>query len=87
MLFYIAKTLDLIMRREYYEIVTSPQDYYTVKDALEAKGYMFVDSNLGPVPITWTEVTDPAATESLEKMLEKMEENDDIQEVYNNWNN
>ena len=78
---------DFTSEDGYYEIVTSPQDYYTVKDALEAKGYMFVDSNLGPVPITWTEVTDPAAMESLEKMLEKMEENDDIQEVYNNWNN
>lgn len=69
----------------YYEILTAPEDYYAVKDALSAKGYTFADSNLGPVPLTWTQVEDKEATENLEKMLEKMEENDDIQEVYHNW--
>ncbi len=69
----------------YYEILTAPEDYYAVKDALAAKGYTFADSNLGPVPLTWTQVEDKEATENLEKMLEKMEENDDIQEVYHNW--
>ena len=71
----------------YYEILTAPEDYYAVKDALAAKGYTFADSNLGPVPLTWTQVEDKEATENLEKMLEKMEENDDIQEVYHNWDN
>jgi len=71
----------------YYEVLTAPEDYYTVKDALEAKGYAIADSNLGPVPITTTAVDDPEAVENLEKMLDKMDENDDIQEVYNNWDN
>ena len=78
---------DFTSEEGYYEIVTAPHDYYTVKDALAAKGYTFADSNLGPVPITWTEVEDVEMTENLEKMLEKMEENEDIQEVYNNWHN
>ena len=78
---------DFTSEEGYYEIVTAPHDYYTVKDALAAKGYSFADSNLGPVPITWTEVEDVEMTENLEKMLEKMEENEDIQEVYNNWHN
>jgi len=76
---------DFVSEEGYYDVVTAPEDYYSVKDALTAKGYTFADSNLGPVPITWTDVEDPAVTENLEKMLEKMEENDDIQEVYNNW--
>ena len=78
---------DFTSEEGYYEIVTAPHDYYTVKDAIAAKGYSFADSNLGPVPITWTEVEDVEMTENLEKMLEKMEENEDIQEVYNNWHN
>ena len=78
---------DFTSEAEYYELVTSPSDYYTVKDALAAKGYAFADSNLGPVPITWTKVSDTEVMENLEKMLEKMEENEDIQEVYNNWDN
>jgi len=78
---------DFTSEEGYYEIMTAPHDYYSVKDALAAKGYTFADSNLGPVPITWTDVQDAEMTENLEKMLEKMEENEDIQEVYNNWNN
>lgn len=78
---------DFTSEEGYYEITTAPQDYYTVKDALAIKGYTFADSNLGQVPITWTAVQDTEAIENLEKMLEKMEENDDIQEVFNNWDN
>jgi len=78
---------DFASEEGYYEVVTDPQDYYTVKDVLTAKGYTFAHSNLGPVPITWTQVSDAEAIDNLEKMLEKMEENDDIQEVFNNWDN
>ncbi len=78
---------DFSAEEGYYEVLTAPGDYYSVKDALQAKGYVFADSNLGPVPITWTAVEDSEIMENLEKMLEKMDENDDIQEVYHNWDN
>lgn len=70
---------------EYYEIVTAPEDYYSVKDALEAKGYTFADSNLGPVATTTAKVDDEETCEKLEKMLDMMDDNEDIQEVYHNW--
>ena len=72
---------------EVYEIETTPDSYYEVKDALEAKGYAFLDSSLGPVATTTNEVTDEAIVAQLEKMLEMFEENDDVQEVYHNWDN
>lgn len=72
---------------EIYQITTSPDDYYQVKEQLEANGYTFADSSLGPVPITMAVVSDPAVIEKLEKMLDKMDDNDDIQEVYYNWDN
>ncbi|MBQ4271553.1 MAG: YebC/PmpR family DNA-binding transcriptional regulator [Clostridiales bacterium] len=78
---------DFIAEDEYYEVDTDPNDYYTVKDALEGKGYTFLDSSLGPVAITNAEVSDPDIISSLEKMLDMMEENEDIQEVYHNWDN
>jgi len=71
---------------DFYIITTAPSDFYEVRDALEAKGYSFADETLGPVAITTTEVTDPEAVEHLEKMLEMFEENEDIQEVFHNWN-
>ena len=78
---------DFATEEGYFEIQTDPQHYYAVKDALSAKKYVFADSSLGPVPITWTKADDPEIAEQLEKMLEKMDENDDIQEVFHNWDN
>ncbi|MCR5383242.1 MAG: YebC/PmpR family DNA-binding transcriptional regulator [Saccharofermentans sp.] len=71
---------------EFYIISTSISDYYEVRDALEAKNYTIADSTFGPVAITTAEVTDPDAIASLEKMLDMMDENEDIQEVFHNWN-
>ena len=71
----------------YYEILTDTSAYYEVKDALEAKGYTFVDSTLGPVPLNWSKVEDEEVANKLEMMLEKFDENDDVQEVFNNWDN
>lgn len=78
---------DFAAEEECYEVTTDPSDYYTVRDALEDKGYVFLDSSLGPVPVTYAEVSDPAVIEQLEKMLDMMEDNEDIQEVFNNWDN
>lgn len=82
-----AGASDFIPEEEYYEIDTEASDYYSVKDALEAKGYEFIDSSVGPVAITSNKVEDQAICESLEKMLDMMEENEDIQDVYHNWDN
>ena len=71
---------------EFYIISTSTADYYDVRDALEAKNYVIADSTLGPVAMTTAEVTDPDAIAQLEKMLDMMDENEDIQEVFHNWN-
>ena len=71
---------------EFYIISTSTSDYYDVRDALETKNYVIADSTLGPVAMTTAEVTDPDAIAQLEKMLDMMDENEDIQEVFHNWN-
>ena len=70
---------------EFYIISTATSDYYTVREALEAKNYVIADSTLGPVAITTAEVKDPDAVAQLEKMLDMMDENEDIQEVFHNW--
>ena len=78
---------DFAAEEECYEITTAPEDYYGVRDALEDKGYVFLDSSLGPVPVTYAQIDDPAVMEQFEKMLDKMDENDDIQEVFHNLDN
>lgn len=78
---------DVLSEEEVFEITTSPADYYTVKDALEAKHYVFLDASLGLVPNVWTTVTDEETRIKLDKLIEAFEENDDIQEVFHNYDN
>lgn len=78
---------DFAAEEECYEITTAPEDYYVVRETLENKGYEFLDSTLGPVPVTYAEIADPAILEQFEKMLDKMDDNEDIQEVFHNLDN
>lgn len=78
---------DFIAEEDYFEVVTSYDDYYTVKEALEKKQYKFADTSHGPVPVTWVKIEDEDTVGLMEKLLEKMEENDDIQEIFHNWEN
>ena len=71
---------------EFYIISTATSDYYDVRDALVSKNYTIADLTLGLVAMTTAEVTDPDAVAQLEKMLDMMDENEDIQEVFHNWN-
>ncbi|HHT76723.1 MAG TPA: YebC/PmpR family DNA-binding transcriptional regulator [Clostridiaceae bacterium] len=82
-----AGAQDFISEEDYYEVITAYDDYYNVKDALEAKGYTFADTAHGPAPVNTVTVEDEQAVIQLERLLEKMEENDDIQDVYHNWDN
>jgi YebC/PmpR family DNA-binding regulatory protein len=78
---------DFAEEDEVYVVTTSPDTYYEVRSAIEAKGYAAADASLGPVPITWVEVTDPDAVIKLEKMIDALDAHDDVQEVYHNWEN
>ncbi len=76
---------DFDASEDLFEIYTPPQDFYVVREALEKKGYAIADSSIRMVPITWVRVEDPEVREKMEKMLEVLEEHDDIQEVFHNW--
>ena len=76
---------DFAAEDEVYEITTSPEDYRTVRDNLEKKKYAFIDVSVGPVPVTWTEISDPELAEKMEKLIDRLEEHDDVQDVYHNW--
>ena len=56
-----------------------------IRDDLADKGYNFVTAEVAMVPNTYTKVDDPAVQEKLQKMLDMFEDNDDIQNVWHNW--
>lgn len=76
---------DFADEDEVYEVTTAPSDYYMVKDALEAKKYEFLDSSLGLVPNIWVEVTDEDLQMKVERLIDLLDEYEDVQEVFHNF--
>ena len=66
------------------EITTEPNDLGLVRDALAEK-YTLASAEVSMVPQTMTEITDEAQIAQMQKMLDMLEDNDDVQDVYHNW--
>lgn len=76
---------DIIEREEAFQILTSQEDYMKVRDGLDGKGYEFIVSEVSYLPNTMAEVTDEKIITDLDKLIDMLEDNDDVQEVYLNW--
>ena len=68
-----------------YEITTEPNDLGTVRDALEEKGYSFLSAEVQYIPQTTTALEDEESITKMEKLIDMMEENDDVQAIWHNW--
>ncbi len=68
----------------FIEIYTSIEDFNTVKEFLQEKDYEFVDSDIMYIPTNYQEI-DKEAANKMEKLIDMLEENDDVQNVYHNW--
>ena len=82
-----AGAVDFITDDEIYDVRTEPSDMGAVRDDLEAKGYTFVSAEVEYVPSTYTTLSNPDDIKNMGKMLEMFEDNDDVQNVYHNWEN
>jgi YebC/PmpR family DNA-binding regulatory protein len=69
---------------EFFEIITDPNDFSTVRDALLAENIQFVKAELTYIPQMQTSIPEESY-KNMNRMLDAMEENDDIQNVYHNW--
>ncbi|WP_028274275.1 YebC/PmpR family DNA-binding transcriptional regulator [Atopococcus tabaci] len=68
---------------EVFEIYTDPSDFSAVRDALEAEGYQFAQAEVTMFPQTTIEVDDETK-EQIETLIEKLEDDDDVSEVFHN---
>lgn len=68
-----------------FEIVTGPNDMGSVRDALEAAGYSFLSAEVAYVPSTTTVLENPDDVVKMEKLIDILEENDDVQAIWHNW--
>lgn len=75
---------DLEIDEECIEITTEPASMGAVRDALAEK-YTISSAEVSMVPQTMTQLTDETQIKAMTKMLDMLEDNDDVQDVYHNW--
>lgn len=75
---------DIEINEDCIEITTNPDDFHAVRDALEDK-YEFLSAEISMVPQTMVQLTDEAQITSMQRMLDTLEDSDDVQNIYHNW--
>ena len=78
---------DVQMEEDLFVVTTSMDDFAKVRDNLLENGYEFHTADLFYLPQNEIAVEDPEAQKKLQKMIDMLEDNDDVQSVFHNWQN
>ena len=78
---------DFSSDEESFEITTEPSDLYAVRDALVALGYKVASAEEDRIPQNYVTLDDPDAIKNMNLLIEHLEDSDDVQEIYHNWEN
>ena len=81
----MAGAEDLIDRDDSYEILTAPADFSTVRENIEKENIPMVQAEVVMIPMNTVSVTEEDAVKSLRRTLDLLDESDDVQNVYTNW--
>ncbi len=76
---------DFSFDGDVFEIVTAPADLGAVRDALEEKGYSFLSAEVQYIPNTTSTIDDEESVKKMEKLIDMLEENEDVQDIWHNW--
>lgn len=76
---------DFITEEEGYEVVTAPEDFNAVRDELKAKGYEFLSADIKMIPQMTSKLTEEVQLKMMDKLIDMLEEDDDVQDIYHNW--
>lgn len=80
-----AGASDFEADEDIFTIYTEPEDFGAIRDDLSQKGYEFASAEVEQVPSTYTKIDDEETKTKMQKMLDMFEDNDDIQNVWHNW--
>ena len=75
---------DFALVGSVFEISTQPNDLGAVRDALDQQGYKFVSAEVEYIPTTLTSLDEESAVK-MNKLIDMLEDNDDVQDVWHNW--
>lgn len=76
---------DFAAEDDSFEVVTSPDDFSAVREALEAAGVIMASAEVTMIPQTYSELTSDDDIKKMNKILDLLDDEDDVQNVYHNW--
>ena len=76
---------DMENEGDVFTVYTDPDAFNDVTAALEAAGYTFVSAQIEMVPQTYVKLTDEGDIRNMTRLIENLEEDDDVQNVWHNW--
>ena len=76
---------DFTEAEDSFEIITDPDAFSQVRQALETEGIVMAQAEVTMIPQTYVTLTDEGALKNLQKTLDLLDEDDDVQNVYHNW--
>ena len=76
---------DFADEEDSYEVTTAPEDFSAVRENLENAGITMASAEVTMIPQTWVELTDEQDIKLMNRILDLLDEDDDVQEVYHNW--
>ncbi len=76
---------DFSEEEDSFEITTAPEDFSQVREALEKENLPMASAEVTMIPQTWVTLSDEQDIKMMNRILDLLDEDDDVQEVYHNW--
>jgi YebC/PmpR family DNA-binding regulatory protein len=76
---------DFSEEEDSFEVVTGPDEFSGVREALESAGVPVVEADITMIPQTWAELSDEESIKKMNKILDLLDAEDDVQATYHNW--
>ncbi len=76
---------DFAEEEDSFEVLTDPDSFSAVREALEAAGVPMAEADVTMIPQTWVELTDEDDIKKINRILDMLDEDDDVQATYHNW--
>ena len=76
---------DFNEEEDSFEILTDPDGFEDVRKALEEAGIPMMSAEVTMIPQNYVALTDETAVKNLQRTLDMLEDDDDVQAVYHNW--